>query len=182
MAALHGAMPYPSSSQIGASAVRLQNPMSLPPLTGGRLFGAYGEKSLGGITVGQAILGGAAALLGGATILNQNKLPVPGNKPADAPTGKGSSEINVVPRTDQLGDGGALVKGDDSRNPCLDRWEREYNRCDKFSRPSSSRFKRACQARANARLSLCYDNGGTPHPEEPSEYFWKDIARDHLRR
>jgi hypothetical protein len=75
----------------------------------------------GEITVGQAILGGAAALLGGATILNQNKLPIPGNKPANAPTSKGSSEINVVPRTDRPGDGGALVKGDDSRNPCLDR-------------------------------------------------------------
>jgi hypothetical protein len=144
--------------------------------------GPAGCVAGGGITAGQAILGGAAALLGGATILNQNKPSVPGNKPAGTPTDESSSEKSVVPGTNQPSDGGALIEGGDKENLCLDRWEGEYNSCDKFWRPYTTRFLDACRARAKDRLSLCYGNGGIPHPEEPAEYFWKNIPRDRLRR
>jgi hypothetical protein len=70
----------------------------------------------------------------------------------------------------------ALTGGD--KNPCLDRWEGEYNRCDMFRLPSSNRYRDACRARANDRLKRCYRNGGTPDPDEPEEYGWNDIPRD----
>jgi hypothetical protein len=130
-----------------------------------------------GLTAGQ-ILGGAALGGGlGAIILNnQKKLPVPGGRPANTPTGK--IETSVVPRTDQAADDGALVKRENEKNPCLDRWETEYNRCDKFRLPSTNRYRDACRARATDRLKLCYRNGLTPDPDEPSEYDWNDIPRD----
>lgn len=68
--------------------------------------------------------------------------------------------------------------GDDGKKRCLDRWEREYNRCDRFWLPSTNRYTKACQARADDRLSLCYGNGGMPDPQEPAEYDWRDIPRD----
>lgn len=140
-----------------------------------------GGPGLCAVGTGQAILGGVAALLGGATILKQNKLPVPG-RPASTPTGKSGSETGVVPRTDQSSEGGALVEGGDNQNPCRDRWLGEHYSCDRFWRPRTTRFQRACEARAADRLRLCHRNGGTPNPEEPAEYSWKDIARDRFRR
>jgi hypothetical protein len=131
----------------------------------------------GGLTIGQ-ILGGAALGGGlGAIILNnQKKLSVPGDRPANTPTGK--TETSVVPRTDQAADDAALVERENKKNPCLDRWEAEYNRCDKFRMPSTNRYRDACRARATDRLKLCYRNGLTPDPDEPSEYDWNDIPRD----
>ena len=128
----------------------------------------------------QAILGGVATLLGGATILKQNKLPAPG-RPASTPTDESSGRTGVVPRTDQSSESGSLVRGGDNQNPCLERWLGEHASCERFWRARTRRFQDACKARANDRLSLCDGNKRTPHPEEPAEYSWKDIARDRFR-
>jgi hypothetical protein len=135
----------------------------------------------GGITAAQAILGGVAASLGGATVLNQKKPPVPGIRPTNTPISKGSREIDVVSPADQPNDGRALVGGD-KQNPCLDRWIGEHDSCERFRRPNNRRFQDACEARAADRLWLCNRNGRTPDPEELAQYSWKDIARDRLWR
>jgi hypothetical protein len=70
------------------------------------------------------------------------------------------------------------TEGGNKANPCLDRWEGEYNSCDRFWLPKTSRWKEACQARANDRLSLCYRNGRTPDSAEPPEYSWKEVPKD----
>jgi hypothetical protein len=64
--------------------------------------------------------------------------------------------------------------GDGKYPKCLDRWDEEYNKCVMFRKPNDDRYKRACEARANSRLRLCYDNKGTPDPNEPDEYWWHD--------
>jgi hypothetical protein len=147
-------------------------------------FGGPAPCTLGaGLTAGQ-ILGGAAlgGGLGALILKNREKLPAPANKSASAPTGKTGNEIRVVPRTDQAADDSALVERQDKKNRCHDRWESEYYSCTRFSRPYTSRFKEACEARANDRLHLCYQNEGIPDPDEPEEYSWKDIARDRQRQ
>lgn len=138
----------------------------------------------GGITADQAILG-AAGLLGGATILNnQNKLPIPNNKPASTPTGNRRKESGLVPQIDRAGDARALIEGDDRNDLCFNRWDGEYGRCMRFMMPSPTddRYVKACRDRANDRLSLCHRHGGTPDPEEPAEFSWYDIPRAPARR
>jgi RHS repeat-associated protein len=71
--------------------------------------------------------------------------------------------------------------GNQNNNRCLDRWEKEYARCEKF-RPFGYRYQLGCQARANDRLRLCNRNGGKPDPSEPPEYDWRDIPRDPAER
>jgi hypothetical protein len=60
---------------------------------------------------------------------------------------------------------------------CVDRWMAEYDRCSQFY-PFGVRYGKACEARANDRLTLCVGNGGKPRPDEPKEYGWNDIPRD----
>jgi hypothetical protein len=82
------------------------------------------------------------------------------------------------------GGGGRGRSGRDTgedRDECNERWEEEYARCDIF-RPFGARWRDACRVRATDRMRLCYRNGGTPDPNEPPEYDWKDIPRDDPRR
>lgn len=74
------------------------------------------------------------------------------------------------------------MQGGGDKNFCPDRWLDETASCDKFWFPETNRWKDACKARANDRLSLCNGNRGTPDPKEPGEYDWKEIPEKNLRR
>jgi hypothetical protein len=76
---LAGVMPHPPASQAGAATPGLQSPTSLP--TGGSFFGTSGSMTLPEWF--------APGSVGGATILNQDKFPVPENKSSSAATNKG---------------------------------------------------------------------------------------------
>ena len=65
---------------------------------------------------------------------------------------------------------------------CRDRWEEEYNRCDKFVLPKTMRWRDACRDRAGNRLRLCNRNKGKPDPGEPAEYSWDEVPSDPAER
>jgi hypothetical protein len=74
------------------------------------------------------------------------------------------------------------MQGGGDKNFCPDRWLDEKIRCDDFWFPGTNRWKDACRARADDRLSLCNGNRGTPDPKEPDEYDWKEVPEKNLRR
>lgn len=189
--------PSPSASNLTSQYRALQPALSdvapNPVRPGSQYAQALGLCATGpvgcavgsGITAGQAILGGTAGLLGGATILkNQNKLPIPGNRPTSTPTGDRRSDSSIVPQIDQAGEADALIERDDRNDLCFNRWYGEHGRCMRFAmpQPTGYRYVNACKNRATDRMRLCHRHGGTPDPEEPAEFSWYDIPRDPARR
>lgn len=70
-----------------------------------------------------------------------------------------------------IGGGYLLYQACHKDDFCQNRWEAEYNKCDRWWRlDDPADAVRACQARANDRFTLCVKNGGEPDPLEPSEW------------
>lgn len=73
--------------------------------------------------------------------------------------------------------GARSSSGGGNEDDCLDRWEKEVARCERF-RPFGFRYYNGCRDRARDRHNLCIRNGGKPDPNEPDEYSFNDIPRD----
>jgi hypothetical protein len=149
--------------------------------------GTAGCVAAGGITLGQMLLPGLAALVGGATILNQKKLPGRGKKPESAPIDEEEqAEIERFEKSmernrkkwaaeararDEAGRKATAGRSYEPGDYCANRYLDEETNC--FKRLPDYADKGAldaCKAVARWRRKLCVKNGGRPDPSEPPEW------------
>jgi hypothetical protein len=70
---------------------------------------------------------------------------------------------------------GSRTSSGNREDDCYKRYEEEEKDCDeRYWRTTAKGQNRACKDRAKTRWDMCNRNGGTPHPDEPSQWGDKD--------
>jgi hypothetical protein len=168
---LPGVMSHPSTSQVGAATLNLQNPMSLPPMTGGRFFGPSGEKSLpewfAASPTMNAVQSGSPGR--GISIPPMTPAPLPPIYMQANPRSRNTSRIQSR-KAYSIGRGG----GDDD-DVCEQRKSDEIGRCyEREDDYAAEGMLQACINRAIRRWDLCNRNGGRIPRFEPPEWSTRD--------
>jgi hypothetical protein len=159
----------------------------------------------GGITLGQTI-GGAAALLGGATILNQMKTPAPGSRKGGGPNGRDEEDdpapsddpewFNNVMKENRRRIAAAAREhakavsrnktsaGYDPGDYCSDRHKMENDNCrSRYQDYAHPGYRLGCEQRASVRRDKCSE--GDLNPKGLNEWGLDDeetFHRDFLSR